>query len=64
MNTEICNEPYTIQLLNQNKHKIYVFGDNMKRYGKGGQAVIRDCPNSFGIPTKRYPSKQLGLFLR
>jgi hypothetical protein len=36
--------------------KIWVFGDNLKKYGKGGQAIIRDEPNSFGIPTKRYPS--------
>lgn len=36
--------------------KIFVFGDNMKAFGKGGQAIIRGEPNSFGIPTKRYPS--------
>lgn len=36
--------------------KIFVFGDNLKAFGKGGQAVIRDEPNAFGIPTKRYPS--------
>lgn len=29
----------------------------MKRYGKGGQAIIRDQPNTFGIATKRYPSR-------
>lgn len=36
--------------------KIWVYGDNLKAFGKGGQAVIRDEPNAFGIPTKRYPS--------
>ena len=36
--------------------KIFVFGDNLKAFGKGGQAAIRDEPNAFGIPTKRYPS--------
>lgn len=36
--------------------KVFVFGDNLKAFGKGGQAIIRDEPNSFGIPTKRYPS--------
>ena len=40
----------------ENQEKIFVFGDNMVRKGKGGQAVIRDCPNAFGIATKRYPS--------
>jgi len=57
MKTEVCKEAYTIQLLRQHPDKIFVFGDNMKRYGKGGQAIIRDEPNAFGIATKRYPSK-------
>ena len=56
MNIEICTEKYTSKLLYENQEKIFVFGDNMARKGKGGQAVIRDCPNAFGIATKRYPS--------
>lgn len=36
--------------------KIFIYGDNLKAFGKGGQAIIRDEPNAFGIPTKRYPS--------
>lgn len=36
--------------------KIFIYGDNLKSFGKGGQAIIRDEPNAFGIPTKRYPS--------
>lgn len=39
------------------KDKIFVFGDNMIQKGYLGQAVIRDCKNSFGIPTKRTPSR-------
>lgn len=57
MNIEITTELYTKSLLRQHPDKIFVFGDNMKRYGKGGQAVIRDEPNAFGIATKRYPSR-------
>lgn len=57
MNIEICTELYTPKLLRANPDKVFVFGDNMKGFGKGGQAVIRDEPNAFGIPTKRYPSK-------
>ena len=57
MNTEITAEFYTKDLLRQHSDKIFVFGDNMKRYGKGGQAIIRDEPNAFGIATKRYPSR-------
>lgn len=56
MNIEIEYKLYTPELLRQNPDKIYVFGDNMKRYGKGGQAVIRDEPNAFGVATKRHPS--------
>ena len=56
MNIEICTEKYTSKLLYENQEKIFVLGDNMVRKGKGGQAVIRDCPNAFGIATKRYPS--------
>lgn len=57
MNIEICTELYTQKLLRTNPDKVWVFGDNMKGFGKGGQAMIRDEPNAFGIPTKRYPSK-------
>jgi hypothetical protein len=56
MKTEVVEE-YSIRLLRDSPDKIFVFGDNMKRYGKGGQAIIRDEHNSFGIATKRYPSK-------
>jgi len=40
----------------ENPGKLYIFGDNVIGKGKKGQAVIRDCKNSFGIPTKRAPS--------
>ena len=41
-----------------NPDKIYVFGDNHKRYGRGGQAKeMRGEPNAFGIPTKWAPWK-------
>jgi len=45
----------SVEKCNQNPDKIYVFGDNLIGNGKGGQAIIRDCKNSFGIPTKRLP---------
>ena len=56
MNIEIENRPYTEDLLRQNPDKIYVFGDNMKRCGKRGQAIIRNESNAYGVATKRYPS--------
>lgn len=43
---------YDVALVKANPTTLYVFGDNAKRYGKKGQAVIRDEPNAFGIATK------------
>jgi hypothetical protein len=47
---------YTTALLKANPDKIYVFGDNITQTGKGGQAIIRDEENAFGIPTKVSPN--------
>lgn len=44
------------QICRDNPTKLYVFGDNLMQVGKGGQAIIRDEPNAYGIPTKRKPS--------
>ena len=49
-------EHLNISKLKKNKSKIYVYGDNLIKKGKKGQAQIRDEENSFGIPTKRLPS--------
>ena len=35
---------------------IFIYGDNDASMEKGGQAIIRDEPNAYGIPTKKYPS--------
>jgi hypothetical protein len=40
----------------ENPNKVYLFGDNLLGKGKGGQAIIRDEDNAFGIPTKKKPS--------
>ena len=47
---------FSIEDCNANPNSIYIFGNNLQAWGKGGQAIIRDCPNTFGIPTKRLPS--------
>jgi len=46
------------------KHKdfLYVFGDNMAGYGLGGQAIIRNEPNSYGIVTKWEPTMSPAAF--
>jgi hypothetical protein len=49
-------EWFTVESVNANPNTLYLFGDNDARVGKGGQAIIRDCPNAHGIRTKRTPS--------
>ena len=46
---------FTEEIVKANPNKLFIFGDNMLRYGKGGQAIIRDLPNTLGIVTKREP---------
>lgn len=53
---------YSVKDCNSNPHKTYIFGDNIKRRGKGGQAIIRDCENAWGIPTKIFPDMEESSF--
>lgn len=47
--------------LRDNPDKLYVFGDNFKRVGFGGQAAeMRGERNAFGIATKYSPSVYFG----
>ena len=52
----LVDDLYTVKLCQDNPQTLFVFGDNMIRKGRNGQAVIRDCDNSFGIATKVLPS--------
>lgn len=46
----------TAEMLTMEPNTLFVFGDNLKRYGFGGQAkVMRGRPNAVGLPTKRAP---------
>ena len=47
---------YSARLCARLPRLTFVFGDNLLGFGKGGQAVIRNCPNAFGVPTKRKPA--------
>lgn len=38
------------------KDCLFVYGDNDLKTGKGGQSIIRDLPNTVGIPTKKAPN--------
>lgn len=55
---------YSPALLRAFPNCTFVFGDNLLGFGKGGQAIIRDEPNAFGIPTKRKPAMTPGSFFR
>lgn len=47
----------TRQMMRNEPDKLFVFGDNMARFGLGGQAKeMRGEPNAVGIPTKHSPS--------
>ena len=39
-----------------NPNCIFIFGDNLKRTGKGGAAVLRDVSNTYGFITKKSPT--------
>ena len=58
----VQKEWYSVEQCLNNPQNLYVFGDNTIRVGKGGQAQIRDCANSFGIATKRYPTMEDNAF--
>lgn len=49
-------------LLNSHPDHIFLFGDNTQGYGMAGQAIIRDRPNAFGIPTKHRPDMRHDAF--
>ena len=46
----------TEQYLKDNPTHIFVFGDNLKRYGTGGAAKFRNFPNTYGFITKKAPT--------
>jgi predicted NAD-dependent protein-ADP-ribosyltransferase YbiA (DUF1768 family) len=48
---------YSVEDLRNNPDKIYIFGDNTEGWGKGGQAIVRDESNAFGISTKDSPTQ-------
>ena len=49
--------------LRANKMFAYIFGDNLMRQGRGGQAAeMRGEPNAFGIATKKRPDMQPSAF--
>jgi hypothetical protein len=63
MKIEIFNGNWSQSDVKSNPNKLFVFGDNNARVGKGGQAQIRDLSNTAGIRTKKGPSNKPAAFL-
>lgn len=54
----------TREMLQAERDKVFVFGDNITRTGFGGQArQMRGEPNAIGVPTKRRPSNDPDAFM-
>ena len=53
---------WTCDDVKKNPNHLFIFGDNNLSYGKSGQAIIRDEPNTAGIPTKRVPKNHFSAF--
>lgn len=66
----LCHKPIahtsiliTPVLCSKHPRTLFVFGDNLIHKGESGQAIIRNCVNSIGVLTKKYPSNNVGSFL-
>lgn len=57
-NSRVAYQDYiTREDVRSNPEIIYLFGDNLEKKGRGGQAKeMRGLPNTIGIPTKKSPT--------
>lgn len=55
-----CRKWITRAMLRAEPGVLFVFGDNLERWGRGGQAAeMRGEPNAVGLPTKVSPKQYL-----
>jgi len=59
---EIFNGNWKINDVKYQLNKLFIFGDNDLRIGKGGQAIIRGLNNTIGIRTKKAPNNNHNSF--
>jgi hypothetical protein len=52
------------RFLDENPSAIFVYGDNLQKFGKGGAAFLRDHPQAIGFITKKFPDNNDGSFYR
>lgn len=62
MKIEIFENNWSINDVELNTDKIFIFSDNILRVGKFSQSIIRDLPNTIGIRTKKGPSTKPAAF--
>lgn len=55
-NCYVTDKMFTPDFVGGHFNKTFVFGDNERHIGMGGQAIIRKMENSIGIRTKKSPS--------
>jgi hypothetical protein len=55
MKVHIFNGFWKVYDVKKYNNYIFVYGDNDKKHGLGGQAIIRNEINTHGIPTKKCP---------
>lgn len=53
---------WNASICKKDNKSLYVFGDNDIGRGQKGQAVIRKCSNSIGIPTKKIPNYKMSSY--
>lgn len=56
MKINLTDELFSPKLCDENPSSLFIYGDNLEKHGNAGQACIRHCHNSHGIPTKRKPA--------
>lgn len=59
---KIFSGNWTVNDVTNQKTDTFVYGDNLLRKGKGGQAIIRDLPNTIGLVTKKEPNNNSSSF--
>lgn len=64
MKIKIHKGNWTRDYVEKNIDQTFIFGDNNARIGKGGQAIIRDLPNTMGIRTKKGPSTKSAAYYK
>lgn len=63
MITHVLCKRWDVDYVRERPDHLFIYGDNLLQRGKRGQAIIRDEPNAYGIPTKLKPSMDEDAFM-